>query len=160
MTKRRILNQIGRVTFVALAWVLSLGVIAPVSAPAQTFKTLYNFTGGSDGGGPEGPLAIDAKGNLYSAAATSDNGVGNGTVFRLSQTGKLTVLHSFGGENDGDGATDSSGVIRDAEGSLYGTTWEGGFNNQGVVFKVTKSGKESILHRFTGGSDGTCPPQA
>lgn len=155
--KRAILRQVGRATVITLAWALLLAAIAAQSAPAQTFKSLYSFTGGNDGGGPLGPFAIDAEGNLYSATAYSQNGIGGGTVFKLSQAGKLSVLHSFTGGENGDGANDSSGVIRDLAGDIYGTTQTGGFNNQGVVFKVTKSGKESVLHRFTGGSDGMEP---
>jgi uncharacterized repeat protein (TIGR03803 family) len=140
---------------VAFAWALLLGAVAPL--PAQTFKVLYSFAGVNDGGNPNGPLAQDAKGNLYSVTNVSQGGTGAGTVFRLSPSSKLTVLHPFGGEAEGDGAWGSSGVIRDAAGNLYGTTWGGGYNNQGVVFEVSASGKERVLHRFTGGIDGSEP---
>lgn len=155
-TKHGILRQFGRATAIALAWALSLAATI-LPARAQTFKSLYSFTGGNDGMFPNGPLALDVGGNLYGVATYSQNGRGYGTVFKLSPAGKLTVLHSFGGGNDGDGANGTSGVIRDAVGNLYGTTWGGGLNNQGVVFKVSKTGKESVLYRFTGGNDGEEP---
>ena len=98
---------------------------------------------------------MDAEGNIYGVTFYSQNGVGAGTVFKLSQVGKLTVLHSFGGS--GDGANSSSGVIRDAAGSLYGTTLDGGKDNWGVVFKVDVSGKETVLYSFTGVRDGVEP---
>jgi uncharacterized repeat protein (TIGR03803 family) len=104
--------------------------------------------------GPEGPtggLAVDASGNGY--GTTTDGGTacapnGCGTVFKITRAGKVTVLHSFQG-----GATDGllpfTGVIRDSAGNLYGTTFNGGPNNAGTVFKVDPSGKETILHAFT-----------
>ena len=151
-----ILKHLGRLMVIALT--LALAAIAPLPARAQTFKTLYSFTGKKDGGIPDGPMALDAKGNLYGTAVTSQNGIGAGTVFRLDARRKLTVLHAFGGDEDGDGAFGSSGVIRDAAGNLYGTTWGGGYNNEGVVFEVSSSDKERVLHRFTvDGSDGSQP---
>ena len=155
--KYRTLSRMVRLACVVLALALSLGAIAPLPARAQTFKTLYSFTGVNDGGNPNGPMAMDAEGNLYSVANVSQDGTGAGTVFRLDSSSELTVLHPFGGEAQGDGAWGSSGVIRDGTGNLYGTTWGGGYNNQGVVFEVRASGKEHVLHRFSGGNDGMEP---
>jgi len=140
----------------ATLWLATLPVLAAVAtqpAHAQTFTTLYSFTGGSDGGEPSGPFAQDAAGNLYGSAGWSNN-VTNGTVWRLTPAGKLTVLHTFGGT--GDGAFDTSGIIRDAKGDLYGTTAYGGFGD-GTIFKLSKTGKETVLYRFTGKPDGMWP---
>jgi uncharacterized repeat protein (TIGR03803 family) len=103
--------------------------------------------------GPEGPtggLATDASGNGY---GTTTNGgtactpVGCGTVLKIDRAGKVTVLHSFqGGATDG--LTPFAGVIRDTAGNLYGTTFNGGPDNAGTVFKVDTTGKESLLHAF------------
>jgi uncharacterized repeat protein (TIGR03803 family) len=150
-----ILKHLGRLMVIALT--LALAAIAPLPANAQTFKTLYSFTGQKDGGFPDGPFALDAQGDLYGVAGFSQNGLGPGTVFKLSQAGKLTVLHSFGGRSDGDGDLPGSGVIRDAAGNLYGTTVGGGKDNWGAVFKVDVSGKEAVLYSFTGGEDGHFP---
>jgi uncharacterized repeat protein (TIGR03803 family) len=72
-----------------------------------------------------------------------------------------TLLHSF--RNWPDGANPQAGLIRDAAGNLYGTTFKGGFKGNsicgdgcGTVFKVSKAGKETVLYRFTG-SDGALP---
>jgi uncharacterized repeat protein (TIGR03803 family) len=48
-------------------------------------------------------------------------------------------------------------VIRDAAGNIWGTTFPGGTFNLGVVFRVNPSGKEIVLHSFTGGADGAVP---
>jgi uncharacterized repeat protein (TIGR03803 family) len=147
------------VRLAVITWAVTfvLGVVGSPTAFARTFKVLYSFTGVNDGGLPTGPFAIDAKGNLYGAADWSQSGTAGGTIWELSPAGELSVLHAFTGGGNGDGANDSSGVIRDASGNLYGTTWEGGFNQQGVVFEVSASGSESVLYRFTGGSDGLSP---
>jgi uncharacterized repeat protein (TIGR03803 family) len=143
-----------RVASAALAITVALGfgVIANPATQAQTFSNLYSFTGGTDGDGPTGAPALDGHGNLYGSAAYSQNGTGKGTVWKLG-SGKLTVLHSFGAT--GDGAI-PSGVMRDAEGTLYGATVAGGYGD-GTIFKVSKTGKEAVLYRFTGSPDGNQP---
>jgi len=74
-----------------------------------------------------------------------------------AQTYSETVLHSFTGY-PGDGATPYAGLVRDAQGNLYGTTFEGGASSAGTVFKVDTTGKESVLYSFTGtGGDGAAP---
>jgi uncharacterized repeat protein (TIGR03803 family) len=116
---------------------------------------LHRFKGGAmDGAYPSpGSLVMDARGNLY--GATGGGGTYNlGTVFKLDKTGKMTVLHSFGAPGDGVGPY--GGLVRDAAGCLYGVTWSGGTSNLGTVFKMTKSGKETVLHSFAG-RDGANP---
>jgi uncharacterized repeat protein (TIGR03803 family) len=148
--------------------VLVLGVVTTQLAQAQTFTVLYTFTGGTDGGVSQAPLVRDAAGNLYGTTtvggdlACEYDGVmpGCGTVFRLDPTGKETVLHSFTGAPDG--ADLVSGLTGDSTGHFYGTTRFGGGtgcsgSGCGVVFKVTKAGKETVLYTFTGGDDGDYP---
>jgi uncharacterized repeat protein (TIGR03803 family) len=124
---------------------------------------LYRFRGQPDGDGPDG-VVRDAAGNLYGATSFGGSGCpgqhGCGTVFKLDASGKETILHRFGRE--GDGRFPTAGVIRDAAGNLYGTTYTGGVLSLcgvgcGTIFKVDASGKETVLHRFTGGADGASP---
>ena len=59
-------------------------------------------------------------------------------MFKVSDTGVETVLHRFAGGTDG--AFPTAGVIQDAAGNLYGTTYETGLNEgDGVVFELTLS---------------------
>jgi uncharacterized repeat protein (TIGR03803 family) len=118
-------------------------------------QVLYSFCpqGGmcTDGSVPLAGVIQDTAGNLY--GTTSQGGTaGWGTVFELNASGQEKVLHSF---TYGDGALPSFELIRDTNGNLYGTTPYGGLQKKtctlgcGVIFKVTKAGKESTLYSFT-----------
>jgi uncharacterized repeat protein (TIGR03803 family) len=153
-------------TAACIAAACVLAILATKSAQAQTYKVLYAFgsNGGGDGAGPEGVIQ-DSEGNLY--GATVEGGIGSaclaanlgcGTVFKLSKKGKETVLYSFTG--GADGANPQAGLIQDDRGNLYGTTYQGGScggSGCGVVFRLSKTGKETVLYSFTGGPDGAYP---
>jgi uncharacterized repeat protein (TIGR03803 family) len=144
--------------------VYGAGVVYKVAGGKETL--LYSFTGGSDGGGPNSVLLADVNGNLYGTTQNGGSSTvcdgGCGTVFRLSPDGGSwteTVLYSFCSV-DGcvDGERPIAGpLVRDSAGNLYGTTYFGGTNDDGVVFKLDASGKETVLHSFTGGADGEFP---
>jgi uncharacterized repeat protein (TIGR03803 family) len=101
-----------------------------------SFRRLHSFTGAADGTNPNGALIRDSDGNIYGTAQLGGL-QGLGTVFKLSPTGELTVLHTFTG--DLDGATPFSGLIRDAAGNLFGTAEQNFLLQQrgGNVFKIT-----------------------
>jgi uncharacterized repeat protein (TIGR03803 family) len=142
-----VINRLHVMTFMVVLVLAAL-------AQAQTFTTLYNFTGGSDGGYPYAPVLRDKAGNLYST--TYEGGAsGYGTVFKLDTADKETVLYSFKGGSDG--ANPVAGLTADPSGNLYGTTEGGGSSGVGTVFRLSKSGKEKVLYSFTGGTDGCYP---
>jgi uncharacterized repeat protein (TIGR03803 family) len=146
------------------------GVVFKVETSGKE-TVLYTFRG-EDGANPDTVLLFDSHGNLY---GTTDNGGasnvcdgGCGTVFKLSPKHggwSETVLYSFCSLSDcADGLMPLRGpLVRDASGNVYGTTDFGGTfrncNGQGcgVVFKLNTTGKESVLHNFTGGVDGATP---
>ena len=72
-----------------------------------------------------------------------------------AQAQTYNLLHTFTG--GADGATPDAGLVVDAAGTLYGTTVAGGASNLGTVFKVDKTGKETVLYSFLGGADGATP---
>jgi uncharacterized repeat protein (TIGR03803 family) len=126
---------------------------------------LHNFWGG-DGLGPVGALVRDRMATLYGTAlngGTPEGGgciFGCGAVFTLDKTGKEDVLYAFSGGADGWEPTGD--LTRDEAGNVYGITELGGdFRcagaGCGVVFKVNKTGKETVLHTFTGPPDGSQP---
>jgi uncharacterized repeat protein (TIGR03803 family) len=146
-------------------------------------RVLYSFTGGPDGRFPSAGL-IDVSGTLYGTAANgglnppfgdpsgcpefyssgSSDAPGCGTIFSVSTTGKLQILHSFASGTDG--GNPSSNLV-DVHGTLYGTTTYGGGtgcpiisfgNGCGTVFAITPSGTERIVHRFgLNAADGAEP---
>jgi uncharacterized repeat protein (TIGR03803 family) len=152
--------------FVILITLLLTSVIVPTLAQARKFKVLHTFHGG-DGAGPIGQLVRDQAGNLYGTTAIGGTGKcqgGCGTAFKMNKFGKMIWVHSFNGAN---GRQPAAGLLRDKAGNLYGTTGLGGrINNQicslgcGVVFRLDKTGKETVLHKFTGTPDGYFPAGA
>jgi uncharacterized repeat protein (TIGR03803 family) len=134
------------------------GVVFKLS-PTGTETVLYSFTGGKDGGAPEAGLIRDGAGNLYGTTTAggppSACTFGCGTVFRVSPAGTETVLYGFTGRDDGNGPF--AGLVRDGAGNLYGTTFNGGPQQHGVVFKVSATGTETVLHSFIGEADGAFP---
>jgi len=127
---------------------------------AGAYKVLYTFTGGADGGQSGAELVQDKLGNLYGTTGlggdlSCNGGAGCGVVFKLDTTGHETVLHPLAGGTDGMNPN-LAGVVLDASGNLYGTTYQGGSSGDGTVFEVSASGIESILLTFTG-SDGASP---
>lgn len=133
------------------------GVVFKLDA-AGVETILHNFTLGS----PQAALVQDAAGNLYGTAfyggseSCSSGYPGCGTVFKLSKTtGNGNVLYSFLGTPDGSNPV--STLVRDAAANVYGTTFLGGVYHAGTVFKLDKTGKETVLYSFTGGADGANP---
>ena len=115
---------------------------------------LYTFIGADDGAAPYAPLLTDGE-NLY-GTASSDGAFGGGTVFKIDSKGNFSVLYAFTGVA-GDGRIPYGGLIRDDSGNLYGTTVAGGsVNSYGIVYKLDPTGKETVLHVFTG-PDGQWP---
>jgi uncharacterized repeat protein (TIGR03803 family) len=139
-------------------------------------------TGGANGGGTVFRLGLNGKqvsiafpngtGAGFSAAGLTPDGAGNaygttqyrgtgcapfgcGTVYKVSHSGKITIVYSFQGGTDG--ANPIADLVRDSAGNLYGTTLDGGAGSAGTVFKIDSTGKESVLYAFMGGTDGGLP---
>jgi uncharacterized repeat protein (TIGR03803 family) len=103
---------------------------------------------------------LDEKGNVFGTAYWSGNGLDNGTVFKVSATGKFTLLYAFPGQgsNGQYGANPDGGVVRDSKGNFYSTAESGGQYGLGVVFKLSPAGEETVQHDFNGSfTDGATP---
>jgi uncharacterized repeat protein (TIGR03803 family) len=118
--------------------------LSPSTGGSWTETTLYNFTGGADGGTPESGLTFDSAGNLYGTTYMGGNALCNstgcGTVFKLTPQGgnwALSTVFAFDGSN---GGWPSAGVVFDSAGNLYGTVTGFGKNGQGGVFKLSPHG--------------------
>jgi len=130
--------------------------------PTGTLTTLYSFcsqTNCTDGAAPYGGLVQATNGDLY-GTTTSDgaNGVGGGTVFKITPSGTLTTLYSFCSQiGCTDGAAPYGGLIQATNGDFYGTTAAGGASDYGTVFKISPNGTLTTLHSFFDTTDGAYP---
>ncbi len=140
---------------------IGCGVVFKLEPSTSTYTVLYTFTGAADGGQPLAGLVQDSAGNFYGTTGSGGanvsvcGGFGCGVVFKLDPIGTDTVLYTFTGQADG--GSPVAALIRDADGNLYGTTENAGTYGWGVVFKLDPTGKETILHEFTGAADGATP---
>jgi uncharacterized repeat protein (TIGR03803 family) len=125
---------------------------------------LHSFSGGWDGANPQGPLTSAGGGIFYGTTIgrrlDNHNQLMIGTLFRIDSTGKLAVMHRFGGAPDGE--VPIGNLLLDTAGNIYGIAQRGGNtavtpSGCGIVFKVDPSGVETILHSFTFGADGCAP---
>jgi uncharacterized repeat protein (TIGR03803 family) len=137
---------------------------------SPTLRTLHNFTGGSDGGGPWAGVVIGTGGVLYGTTRVGGT-FNNGTVFSLAPPASSgcawteTVLHNFAGAPDGANPFESRVAIGPG-GVLYGTTYYGGTSNNGMVFSLTQPASpggawtETVLRSFAGSpTDGGNPQE-
>jgi uncharacterized repeat protein (TIGR03803 family) len=118
----------------------------------DTETVMYQFTGMPDGCWPYAGLVRDKAGNLY--GTTKEMGqFSQGAVFKVTPSGKETILYSFDGESDG--RFPYGGLVEDETGYYYGTTPQNGIGcgggGCGMVFQVQTNGGERIIHRFASG---------
>jgi len=128
-------------------------IFSVTTAGVQT--TLYSFTCGSDGAYPYGGVIGDDSGNLYGTAYYYGSDY-CGTVWKLSSSGTLSVLHSFEGGTS-DFCYPFQGLAKDAKGNMYGTTTGGGADSYGGLYEISSSGTFSILESFDYSSTGAYP---
>jgi uncharacterized repeat protein (TIGR03803 family) len=126
--------------------------------PNGEFRTIYRFCDDypfcSDGSNPLS-VVLGTDGNFY--GATNNGGKNAGTVFTIAPAGTPSTLYSFCTQiGCTDGSTPRSGPILGSDGNFYGTTYFGGTNNEGTVYRITAAGGLTTLHSFDG-ADGYYP---
>lgn len=149
-------------------------IIFRINTDGNEFTILHSSSSLEDGGFSTGDLIFDSLGNLYgttfNGGASANCESGCGSVFTLKSDGSgFAILHSFSGP-PGNGASPLAGVTIGPNGSLYGTTWEGGSSEAcsmddstiagcGTLFTVKTDGTGyAVLHSFAGGhTDGSFP---
>jgi uncharacterized repeat protein (TIGR03803 family) len=135
----------------------SAGSVYSVS-PTGVIKVVYNFNADAAyGGWGYAPLVQDASGFLYGVEAQGGP-LGGGVVFRVNPSnGRIALLHNFiEQDQSGGGWIPAGGLVLGTDGNLYGSANAGGANNDGVLFKVTKSKVYTQLFAFDG-TDGARP---
>jgi uncharacterized repeat protein (TIGR03803 family) len=132
--------------------------LTPGAGGTWNETVIHEFGSSTDGHNPRATLMFDSAGNLY-GTTNSGGHYHYGTVFQLTPASgggwTETVVHEFN-NTDGDGP--HAGLIQDAAGNLYGTTYSGGAYGFGVAFELIPTGggawTEKILHSFGHGKDG------
>jgi uncharacterized repeat protein (TIGR03803 family) len=141
------------------------------SGSGYTESILYSFQDGADGMWPVAGLTLDAAGALYGTTYFGGNSQNDGVVFKLTASGSRyteSVLYRFNGQRDGYWPV--GGLIADADGTLYGTTYQGNgsgcayHNGCGTVFKLAPNASgssytQTVLYTFHG-RDGARPDTA
>src|SRR5437588_1172596 len=124
-------------------------------------KVIHAFTGGSDGATGSAGRMILRNGHLY-GAATSGGTFGSGVVFELTpRDGEwdFRTIYSFKGQVDG--SFPYGALLFDASGNIFGTTYYGGANNIGAVYKLSRrpiaEWEEKVLYSFRDGANGSNP---
>jgi uncharacterized repeat protein (TIGR03803 family) len=135
------------------------GTVFKITA-AGALTTLYSFCAQkncADGSAPIAGVVQGTDGNFYGTTGGLDNS--DGTAFKLTAAGALTTLYTFCTVEDLDcphGSYPSGGLVQGSDGNFYGTTYYGGPNGFGTVFKLTPAGKLTTLHTFVQ-TDGESP---
>jgi uncharacterized repeat protein (TIGR03803 family) len=106
----------------------------------------FSFPCGAGGSNPAAPLVQAADGNFY---GTTEQGgsLANGTIFKMTPKGKVSILYNFKGGSDG--AFPDAGLVQATDGMLYGATGEGGSANFGTLFQISTTGSYKSLYSFT-----------
>lgn len=117
-----------------------------------SLQTLYAWV--SNPKHAQGSLLQASDGNFYGTTWFGGTNGENGTVFRITPTGALSIVHAFDGS---DGALPSGGLVQGTDGGLYGVAQGGGAKGDfGAIFRITTNGAFTLLHSF-GGVDGRQP---
>ncbi len=134
-----------------------LGTIFKLT-PDGTLTTLHSFSG-PEGSNPSGPLLLATDGNFYGVTdAISNPALDNqGTAYRLTPDGTLTVLHTFTDADLASGVSPVGALVEGPDGNFYGVTGAGGVEDggdDGTIFKLTPNGTLTTLHALTRGEGG------
>ena len=129
MPKRKLPNW-------SLASLIVVLVLCSIPSRAATYRVLYGFSGGSEGGGLYSGVVIDGQGSLY--GGTIGGGGGGGTIYEVRHnsdgTWTKSIIRNLDFQNDG--GEPNGGMVFDAEGNLYSTTSNGGPQGFGTVFQL------------------------
>jgi len=146
------LKSLRLLTSAPLAALLAIGLLAATGAVARAQNTV-SFAG-SNGANPYGRVTIDSSGNLY-GTAQAGGANSDGVVWKMAAgTHTISAVASFNGTN---GNTPYGGVAIDGSGNLYGTTYIGGANNDGVVWKIAAGTSTLTTVASFNGTNGMNP---
>jgi uncharacterized repeat protein (TIGR03803 family) len=135
------------------------GTVFKLNPDGTGYAVIHEFGAEGDGLIPDGGLVQTRDGMLYGTTYQGGSS-GKGTIFQLNTNGgSYGIIHHFGGTGLGDGQWPFAGLTLSADGGLYGTTYKGGSNGFGTVFRLNSGGSAySVIHHFGSvTSDGQLP---
>ncbi len=132
-----------------------IGSIYKVSTNGD-FQTLHSFTKTSDGSNPHPRAGLTAGNDSFLYGTIGISGPqyltnNYGSIFRMTTSGVMTTLFSFSRTN---GSDPGSRLILASDGSLYGTTTQGGLHGYGTIYRITTNGELTTLFDFAGTNGG------
>jgi uncharacterized repeat protein (TIGR03803 family) len=130
----------------------SLGTVYKIT-PSGELTTLYSFDV-THGYYPFAPLVQGTDGNFYGTTEVGGASSSYGVVYKITPSGKLTVIYNFDGTH---GGQPLSPLLQGSDGNFYGTTTGFGSKGGGVVFKITMTGKLTVLHNINTATEGAEP---
>jgi uncharacterized repeat protein (TIGR03803 family) len=110
--------------------------------PDRELTILHTFTGGADGSTPATPPVLGNDGNFYGNAEGGFEAIG----YRVSSTGNYKVLTS----SIPGGGQPSAPLIQGSNGNFYSTSYSGGTNDAGTVYRMSRAGAVTIVYNFDG----------
>jgi uncharacterized repeat protein (TIGR03803 family) len=142
---------------------LAGGIAFRMTAEGELTK-IHDYVRTAEGGAP-GPL-IESRidGQLYGVTSATRQAFDfhQGSVYRMTKSGDLQVLHTFGNAGPYDGIYPLGALVEGTDGNFYGVTEYGGYpvsyyTATGTLFRMTRDGAHTVLRRFLGEPDGTNP---
>jgi uncharacterized repeat protein (TIGR03803 family) len=129
--------------------------ISPISTPngVFTFAKLHTFNPTVEGWSSQSGFSVGTDGNFYGTTTINSISVGvngPGTIFRMMPTGSVTQTHNFVTAGINAASNNASPPVQGRDGNFYGTTFAGGKNGHGAIYKLTPAGVFSIFYHFDG----------
>ncbi len=123
--------------------------------PAGKLTVLHTFTDNPDGAAPNAGVTLGKDGNFYGVTqyggTSYDGKVDQGTFFKITPAGTVTILHDFSTVTDY-AAYPATPVVQATDGNFYGIIngcAEFGCGGAQDLYKITPSGTLSIIEEFT-----------
>jgi uncharacterized repeat protein (TIGR03803 family) len=143
---------------ISIRWATAIAILlfcaaAALPSSAQAFTNLLTFDSAT-GGQPNRPFVQGIDGNIFGETTFGPGNYDMGTVFTMTSTGTLTTLHTF--FPHGPNGDSPSGLVLANNGAFYGTSYYGGANGVGTIFRITSTGTLALLHTFDT-TDGAYP---
>ena len=131
-----------------------LANVTNVQIRCPVFTVIDNLGFGTDGSYPQSGPIVGSDGNFYGTTECG-GALDVGAVYRLTPAGTESIVTSFASGTVARGPVGE--LVQAGDGNFYGTTYWGGSNNTGTVFKLASDGTVTTLWSFGSGSDGQLP---